>query len=449
VAYLIPSLAALLDSFRPCFRQEAFLNFRHAVAAWLLCLGRRTLSEVCQAGGVAPGKHHDALYHLFSAAAWKPDLHERLALLLVARFAPAGRIWLAVDDTLCHKRGRHVAFGGIFLDAVLSSKGRKTLRFGVNQVVLGLCVRLPWRPDRCFCLPILCEPFRKKGTPGHRKKTEMAAAMTARVAALFPDRGVCLVGDSAYVNAATLRGRPANLHVVGPIHPRAALYAPPPPRKKGEKGRPRLKGQRLPTPKEMFEDAGGYPAEPGEFDPPGGPRRLRTQDVRGVLWYTAAKADRLRLVLVRDTSEQEEGRWRDLALVCTDGAMPVSEVIEGYCRRWSIELTFHDCKQHLGLADPMVRKGTSVERAHAMAYFCYSLTALWYAEVGEEAETPARERPWYTQDKKRGVTFTQMLGALRLTLWEGHLSGGQGGPEEHAPTPEMLRHLLHYIAAVR
>jgi hypothetical protein len=28
---------------------------------------------------------------------------------------------------------------------------------------------------------------------------------------------------------------------------------------------------------------------------------------------------------VRDVSEQEKGRWRDLALVCTDGAMPVSD----------------------------------------------------------------------------------------------------------------------------
>jgi hypothetical protein len=449
VAYLIPSLAALLDAFRHCFRLEAFDNFKHAVAAWLICLGRRTLSEVFQAGGLPRGKHHDALYHLFSKAAWKPSLHERLALLLVARFAPAGRVWLAVDDTLCHKRGEHVAFGGIFLDAVLSSKKLKTLRFGVNQVVLGLCVRLPWRPDRCFCLPVLCEPFSKKGTPGHKRKTEMAAAMAARIAALLPDRAVCLAGDSAYVNAATLRGRPANLHVVGPIHPKAALYAPPQPRRKGQRGRPRLRGDRLPTPREMFEDTAAYPAKTARFDFPGGPRRLRTQDVRDVLWYAAAKGDRLRLVLVRDPRKAEKGRWRDLALACTDASMPVSEVIEGYCRRWSIELTFHDCKQHLGLADPMVRKKESVERAHAMAYFCYSLAFLWHAENGAGAEAPARERPWYTPGKKRGVTFTDVLGALRLALWEGRISEGRSGPEGHAPNPEILKPLLNYIAAVR
>jgi hypothetical protein len=47
------------------------------------------------------------------------------------------------------------------------------------------------------------------------------------------------------------------------------------------------------------------------------------------------------------------------------------------------------------------------------------------------------------------VTFTEMLGALRLALWEGRISGGRGGHEGHAPTPEMLKSLLNYIAAVR
>lgn len=441
--HLIPSLAALLETFRPCFRAEAFFVFQHAVCGWMLCLGRRTLTEVWQHSALSGSRHFSALFHLFADARWGlSDLGLRLAVLLAARFAPDGRIWLVVDDTLCHKRGANVAFGGIFLDAVLSSKRRKFFRFGVNQVVLGLAVRLPWRADRCFCLPLLCEPFRKKGTPGHVKKTVLAAQMAARVAALFPDRAVCLVGDSAYVNAATLRDRPANLHVLGPVHPRAALYAPPPPKVKGQKGRGRLKGQRLPTPREMFEDA-AYPAAEAAYDFPGGERRLRTQDVRDVLWYTASKGERQRLVLVRDPS----GKWRDLALVCTDASMSVAEAIEGYCRRWSIELTFHDCKQHLGLSEPQVRKEASVERAHALAYVCYSLTVLWYGENRATADPLARPRPWYGSPVR--PAFAEMLGTLRLALWQGRLFGGTGAPRQHPTSPESLNSLLNHIAAVR
>jgi hypothetical protein len=73
---------------------------------------------------------------------------------------------LVVDDTLCHQRGAKVAFGGIFLDAVLSSKKHKTLRFGLNWVVLGIAVSLPFRKDRYFCLPMLWRLDRKKGKSG-------------------------------------------------------------------------------------------------------------------------------------------------------------------------------------------------------------------------------------------------------------------------------------------
>lgn len=57
-----------------------------------------------------------------------------LVLVVVTRLIPTGGIWVVADDTLCHKRGAAVAFGGFFLDTVTSSKKRKRSRFGVNWV---------------------------------------------------------------------------------------------------------------------------------------------------------------------------------------------------------------------------------------------------------------------------------------------------------------------------
>ncbi|HEY1188676.1 MAG TPA: hypothetical protein VGE74_13565 [Gemmata sp.] len=54
--------------------------------------------------------------------------------MVVTRLIPTGGIWVVADDTLCHKRGAAVAFGGFFLDTVTSSKKRKRSRFGVNWV---------------------------------------------------------------------------------------------------------------------------------------------------------------------------------------------------------------------------------------------------------------------------------------------------------------------------
>ena len=95
---------------------------------------------------------HDTAYAVFRSAAWEwDDLGIVLATLILTHLIPGGVVWIVVDDTLCHKRGAKVAFGGIVLDAVLSSKKHKTFRFGLNWVVLGIAVPVPMRPDRYYC----------------------------------------------------------------------------------------------------------------------------------------------------------------------------------------------------------------------------------------------------------------------------------------------------------
>src|SRR5438552_1696235 len=120
---LIPSLAILVAEFRGCFRAEVFATFQALLAAWIICPGTRTLSEVWQATGWAAQRHHDIAYAVFRSAVWEwDDLGLVLASIVLAHLVPGGIVWMVVDDTLSHKRGAKVAFGGIFLDPVLSSK---------------------------------------------------------------------------------------------------------------------------------------------------------------------------------------------------------------------------------------------------------------------------------------------------------------------------------------
>ena len=164
---LSPRLATLVEAFRDCFHPQVFQTFQALLAGWIVCLGPRTISEVWQATGLAAKRHHDTAYAVFHSAAWEwDDLGIVLATLILTHLVPGGVVWVVVDDTLCHKRGAKVAFGGIFLDAVLSSKKHKTFRFGLNWVVLGIAVPLPLRPDRYFCLPVLWRLYRKKGQAG-------------------------------------------------------------------------------------------------------------------------------------------------------------------------------------------------------------------------------------------------------------------------------------------
>lgn len=311
---LIPSLEVLLDGLGPAFRLEVHQMFCLMVAAWIVCLGRRTISRVWETTGQADQRNHASAYPLFSQAAWNWDEVCRLLMVrLLASMVPGSRVWLVVDDTLCHKRGAKVAFGGIFLDAVLSSKRHKVFRFGNNWVLLGVVVELPCRPNRYFCLSILWRVYEKRGTKSrkeHHSKSQLAAEMIGVVAAWFPLRHFLVVADSAYLGQHLLRHRPSNVDALGPICWKAALYE-----AVAEPVRGHRHGKRLPTPAEMLNDDQRWPVEVLTIPFKNGVcRTLEVKVVSGLCWYTVSGAAAVQVVLVR----KPKGEWRKEALVCTD-----------------------------------------------------------------------------------------------------------------------------------
>src|SRR5690242_18297216 len=106
---LIPSLQQLLLPLAPAFRHEVHALFCHLVAAWIVCLGRRTISRVWETTGQTEHRNHACVYRLFSEAVWNWDEVCRLLLVRVLALVPGVRLWVVVDDTLAHKRGAKVA----------------------------------------------------------------------------------------------------------------------------------------------------------------------------------------------------------------------------------------------------------------------------------------------------------------------------------------------------
>ena len=189
----------------------------------------------------------------------------------------------------------------------------------------------------------------------------------------------------------------------------------------------------------MIEDTGTYPAEVMTIAFPKLARELRVQVIRDVLWYRGCKTEPVTVVLVRDPS----GQWRDEALVATDPTASAAFVILGYCRRWSVELAFFDSKQYLGLHDPQV-----LERAERGAGAPDGVVRRFADDPvvcveGHEGSHVERERPWYKD--KVTPTFTDMLGALRLQMWEYEILVSL---VRKSPSPECIRTLLHKLSAV-
>lgn len=433
----IPSLQALLDLCAPAFRQEVHGLFISMTVAWIVCLGRRTISRVWETTGQAEQRHHASAFRLFSQAVWNWDDVCRLLLVeILASLVPGTRVWLVVDDTLCHKRGAKVAFGGIFLDAVLSTKKHKVLRYGNNWVMLGVVVELPCRPERYFCLSVLWRVYEKQGDKPkreHRTKGQLAAEMIAVIADWFPERRFLVVADSAYIGKHLLKRRPANVDVLGPICWKAALYE-----AVAEPVRGHRYGQRLPTPTELLADDQQWKPEAMQITFKDACQRdLEVKVIREVCWPSAAGVAAVQLALVRDP----QGKWRNEALVCTDTSLSAREMITGYCRRWSVEVAFCDAKQLLGFHDPQVWSAASVRRAAPMAWFVGALVVVWYALAGHGGQQAQRHRPWY--QNKVTPTFADMLAACRVQLWGNWLNAESGST---ADRDEKLDWLLEYIA---
>ena len=440
------SFLGLLVNFSPIFTEPSFRNFMALTSAWALCTGRRTISRVIQVAGFADEKsrHHSIFYYFFSRARWDPDKLGRVVLSLVLKILPKDTpIILAVDDTLCRKSGAHLWGGGMHHDALLSNYGRgkslvKFFSFGHNWVIVCVCIQTPWNEERWMAVPVAFRLYRsKKRCPKamYRKRTELAREMLEELDAHIPlDRRVILVGDTEYACRGVVRNLAPRVVFVGPMAMDAALYDPPPEKKSG-RGRPRKKGRRLKSPKQLIKDR-SVRWKPQEMLLYG--RRVTVLvKTQTCLWYTVAGARLVRMIVTRDPS----GRIEDRAYFSTDAEMTPTEIAQYFSLRWTQEEMHRNVKQHLGLEDPQngwwrrpngkrknkkipgpkphkERGRKAVTRTVPFVLTTYALVILWYFSNGswqEDVERARRRAPWYREKKE--PAFGDMLAALRRQLF--------------------------------
>src|SRR5262249_42496224 len=151
--------------------------------------------------------------------------------------------------TLCRKRGLTVYGTGMHHDPLISSRAKPLVSWGHDWVVLCLLVRCPWAPSKRWALPVLWRLYKNrpgltqgrkgpeaKAAPHQRTRPQLAVAMLEQFAAWFPQRQCLVSGDSAYGGKSVLRHLPANVDLISHVHPKGALYAPPPPPQPGRRG---------------------------------------------------------------------------------------------------------------------------------------------------------------------------------------------------------------------
>jgi hypothetical protein len=425
----------LLTAFRPCFGAPSYRNFCIIVAGWVHCLGRRTVTAVALASGTLDWRHISVFHRFFTRAQWALDgLGRVLFQLAVTWLADDEPLLLVVDDTLARKGGTCISLASMHHDPLLSTARKPFFSFGHVWVILAIWLPLPMSPQRGFALPILFRLYTgsKRGgerdapsrrTAGSRQhgaqgaaapdtrptKLELAREMIAVVAGWAQQRTVYVVADSLYAGRTMLEGRPANVHLISRLRMDAALWTHPPERRPGTLGRPRRRGERLPTPQALAAARRCWHHLPLTLYG----RQLSVQAFRvTALWYVALRDQAVRIAIVRDPS----GRRRDEAFFCTDLTADVGFILQSYAHRWTLEVAFRDGKQYLGFEDPQSQTAQAVRRTAPMAFIVYDLILLWAANRARQGNgVQWVDRPWYRRTS--APSFLDMITALRVEAW--------------------------------
>jgi hypothetical protein len=418
---LLSSFLATLTPLREVFpRRRTFENFVAVLLGMAMAQGTGTVSSALVAADLTDKKHWSSFYRLFSRATWSVNaLGLKVAELVVHRFVPSGPLFVAVDDTLHAKGGKNVFGAGIHHDPLTSTRSRAQFQFGHCWVTLAIVVDLPFalRPRALPVLFRLNMPAKMAAKWGvvHQKKTELAAALIALLAARFPDREIRLVNDNLYSCETLLHHLPANVNMIGRLNLEAALHDPveaKPAEGASLMGRPRKWGPRRATPKQEAE--ADTPWEERVVHIYGRDVTVRFKTWTA-FWRSGGPVRLLRCVVVW----RPNGQYPYEAFFSTESSLVVEQILEGYARRWSLEVTFHETKACIGADRPQCWTPAAVERTAPSGMLLYSLVVLWYADHGHHSPAAAwPRRPWYR--RKRTASFEDMIATLRrATLHPG------------------------------
>lgn len=406
----IQDLCELVQPLGKFFTAPSRDLFNSLLEGWILCPCRRAVTSLYHFADPDRIHAHDAYHRFFRASAWtRSKLFQALAEMLVKRFSPGNVLHLLGDDTVHKKTGRKVAGAKYCRDAVRSTAKKLVLAWGLQVVVLCIEVQPPWGGEP-LALPINLRVYKKRATDDNGKSIlDLMREMIQEVMKWFPDKIIYFVGDGFYAPLAA--DASPTFHVISRMRYDAALYCLPKKPLLGEKGRRKVRGDRLPNPEQIAAKARNWKSivtiERGE-------KKTRLVHVRRVVWDKVLRGRYIQLVISRDPS----GREKDDYFFTTDTTLDPDMVIARYADRWAIEDTFRNGKQYLGIEEPQSWKKSGPEKVAIMGYAVYSFVWAWFIQLGNYLSFP--DRPWFQEKSK--PSFQDALAELRHQIWDGRIS---------------------------
>jgi hypothetical protein len=246
----------------------------------------------------------------------------------------------------------------------------------------------------------------------------------------YPQCEIVAVADRAYASLKLLdrcRRLRKPITFITRLRLDAALYEPAPPRKPGQIGRPRLKGERLPNLSEVAQDPNTVWKLTTVAKWYGESERMVEIASQTAVWYsTGLFAVPVRWVLIHDP----QGEFKTQALLCTDLNADPQKILSWFVARWQLEVTFQELRRHLGFETQRQWSDLAIGRTTPALMGLFSVITLFAHRHMTRATGAIRRTAWY---HKRAPTFSDALAVVRKELWaqeESRLFAGR----PHRPT---------------
>ncbi len=286
----------------------------------------------------------------------------------------------------------------------------------------------------------------KIGKP-HKKITDWARRMILQLRRWLPERSIVAVADSSYAALDLLHfcqsmTRPVTF--ITRLRLDAALYKPAPPRRPGQMGRTRVKGQRLPTLRTLLDcpDTRWMSAALAWYD---GVTRTVEFSSQTALWYHTGKPPvPIRWVLIRDPMQQFDSQ----ALLCTDAAVVPVQIIEWFVLRWQVEVTFQEARAHLGVETQRQWSNLAIARTTPVLLGLFSWITLAAHLLGNRQLATPRSAAWYAKSEP---AFSDAIALVRRHLWSASATfctSSQKPDMQQIPTPLFNRFIESLAYAV-
>src|SRR6266699_1383951 len=129
------------------------------------------------------------------------------------------------------------------------------------------------------------------------------------------------------------------------------------------------------------------------------------------LWYQSPVPPvAIRWVLIRDP----QGQYEPTALRGPDQNADAAQIVEWFVLRWTVEVTIHSVREHLGGETQRQWSDLAILRTTPALLGLFSLVTIFAQQLLEGQAFPVRQAAWYC---KALPTFSDTLADLRQHLW--------------------------------